>query len=645
MQSDGPHRAGVTERLRESAAFHTRRLFFVVGDAVALALSVIVAAWIRFDGRIPPEVTAQLPLAATLAVVLKLVAFATQRMYALSWSQVGLDEMIAVFRGVTLGSIAFSLAVFALKFSGELAGFPRTVLVIDYVLTLNAIGAFRMGRRVFDYVLRRSPQAGRAALIVGAGTAGDQLARSLRQTPASGYVPVGFIDDDPAKVGAIIHGLRVLGDRSRLPPIIAQHGIEAVLIAMPSAPSRVIRNVVSLARDAGVREIRIVPGLDRLLNGRLSFTDLREVQLTDLLGRQVVHIDAPAVRHWLQGRQVLVTGAGGSIGAELCRQIAQFHPSGLILLDRDESGLFWIEQEMNQVKQPATAVLADIRDAQRMADVLRYLKPHVVFHAAAYKHVGLMERHPEDAVATNILGTRAVAEASRQVGVEKFILISTDKAVDPTSVMGVTKRIAEQICLALNAQGPTRFLAVRFGNVLGSRGSVVPLFQERIRRGEPLVIRGSNMRRYFMATSEAVLLVLQAAGPMGQGGEIYVLDMGEPVKILDLARELIRLSGLEPEADVPIVFADPEPGEKEHEDLLTAEEGTLATRHDLIFVARPVPSVSAATLPEHLAALEQAVRAHDLTRLLAILQQMVPTYSPSDLILNMARERSLAGPT
>jgi len=347
----------------------------------------------------------------------------------------------------------------------------------------------------------------------------------------------------------------------------------------------------------------------------------------------VVKIDTVDVEAWLRSRVVLVTGAGGSIGSELCRQISPFHPQGLILLDRDESDLFWMEQELKRLEQPGTAVLADVRDAARMREVLAQYRPHVVFHVAAYKHVGLMERHLEDAVDTNIFGTLTTARASVEAGVEKFILISTDKAVNPTSVMGVTKRIAEQVCLALGEQNVTRFLAVRFGNVLGSRGSVIPFFQDKIRRGDPIVVRGANMRRYFMATSEAVLLVLQAA-VMGRGGEVFVLDMGEPVRILDLAKELIRLSGLQPDTDVPIVFGDPEPGEKEHEDLLSAEEGTAATRHDRIFIARDRSVAAGNDVIDQVARLEPLIKTHDVDGLVAVFQQLVPTYQPSTFLLS-----------
>jgi FlaA1/EpsC-like NDP-sugar epimerase len=607
-----------------------RRLaLFLLGDCLLLVFSLLLAASLRFDGIIPPDTARQIPVVIALSLLTKVPSFASQGLYSLSWSQVGVEDMIVVIRGATLGSVVFSTFAFALKHTPILVGFPRSVLLIDYIITVSVIAAFRVWRRLYQHVTHPYRRSGRSALIVGAGAAGEELARSLRSAPA-GYLPVGFVDDDRRKWGTRIHGLRVLGDRARLPAIVRQHNVEAVLIAIPSGTSRLIRSIVSAARQAGVTEIRIVPGLDRILDGHVSFTDLREVQLADLLGREVVKIDTAAVEGWLRGSIVLVTGAGGSIGSELCRQIARFRPRELVLMDCDETGLFNVEQEMRDLRQPATTLLMDIRDRDRVPDAFRTIRPDVVFHAAAYKHVGLMERHPEQAVSVNILGTQVVATAAADAGVEKFVLISSDKAVKPTSVMGVSKRVAEQVCLALNDRGSTRYLAVRFGNVLGSRGSVVPVFQDKIRRGEPLTIRGRNMKRYFMAVSEAVLLVLQA-GVAGQGGEVFVLDMGEPVQIVDLARELIRLSGLEPDQDVPIVFADPEPGEKEHEDLLAAEEGTIATPHERIFAARGAPNVSADELFAGVEVLEEMLTQHDLARILETLRTLVPTYQPSQL--------------
>ncbi len=608
-----------------------RRLALLAADATLLLLGLLLAYWLRYDGHALSAMrTAGALTIVALDLMAKLTIFGALGLYALSVSQMGMEDMGTILRAVALGAVTFSGAVLAVN---RATGWevPGAVLLIDAVLTLCVITGSRLALRVW---YTRSEQAGKGstALIVGAGVAGEQLASSLRSTPDSGYVPIGFLDDDAAKHGSVIHGLRVLGSLRRLAEVVRAHSVEAVLIAMPSASSHAVRSVVSLAQEAGVREIRIIPGLERILKGQTNFTDLQQVQLDDLLGRQVVTIDTAMVGAWLRGRRVLVTGAAGSIGSELCRQIASFRPKEIIPLDCDETGLFWIERDLKRLDQTVAPVIEDVRDAQKMRDLFREVRPDVVFHAAAYKHVGLMEQHPLQAVQTNVLGTLAVGAAAQDAGVERFVLISTDKAVNPTSVMGVSKRVAEQVCLALNGKGETHYLVVRFGNVLGSRGSVVPLFQDQIRRGEPLIVRGANTQRYFMVTSEAVLLVLQA-GAMGRGGEVFVLNMGNPIRVLDLAQELIRLSGLRPYTDVPIIVADPQPGEKELEDLLTAEDGTVITQHERIFVAGRTPLTDPDSFLMGVGSLEAMIRAGDVGGVVRAMQALVPTYRPSHLVL------------
>jgi FlaA1/EpsC-like NDP-sugar epimerase len=611
--------------------YRYRRISFAACDAALIAVAFVAAVWLRFDGRVPAPILEALPRFIVLGVLTKLIAFYGLRLYDISWSQIGMEDMITVLRAVTAGSVSFWLVTLAFSEYSRVVFVPRAIILIDYVICLHLVGMFRMSRRVLEY-WGRQPDHGRPALIVGAGSAGEQLARSLRQTPAAGYAPLGFVDDDPQKVGTLVRGFRVLGTREQLREIVREHNVRAVLIAMPSAPSPVIRDVVSRCRAENLSEIRIVPGLDRLLNGRISFTDLREIELTDLLGREVVRIDAKEVAHWLHGRTVVVTGAAGSIGSELSRQVAQFAPKHLVLVDCDESGLFHVEHDVCPSGVPTTGVLLDVRNSEKVQSIFRELRPNIVFHAAAYKHVGLMERYPDEAVLTNVFGTVSVAEASVASGVDSFVLISTDKAVRPTSVMGATKRLAEHVCLALDARCGTRFVITRFGNVLGSRGSVIPLFQEKIRRGDAITIRGAHMRRYFMAVSEAVLLVLQA-GAMGKGSEVFVFDMGEPVEIAHLAHELIRLHGLEPGRDVPIIFAEPAPGEKDCEDLLTAEEGAVATQRDRIFVARTSALPDPASLRTQLGMLRRAAEERDVAGILDVLRLLVPTYEPSNLVV------------
>lgn len=618
-----------------------RRLFLAAMDAAVLLGVLWLDYWLRYDGRTAVVLQTARPLAiAGLDLTVKLAIFGALGLYAVSVSQMGMEDVRVILRAVAAGAAGYAAAAGILA---RAAGnpVPGPLLAIDGALTLCGILGPRLAFRA--WASRREAARGHrtAALIVGAGVAGQQLASSLCRTPESGYVPVGFLDDDVAKQGSVIHGVRVLGPLRRLGDVARARGVDAVLIAMPSAPSTTIRRVVAMANDAGVRRVQIIPGLERILQGRASSADLQQVQLDDLLGRRVVTIDTALVEAWLRNRRVLVTGAAGSIGSELCRQIARFRPDVLIPLDHDETGVFWSARELERLGQSAVPAVEDVRDARRMRDLFRRLRPDVVFHAAAYKHVGLMEQHPLQSVHTNVLGSLAVAAAARDARVERFVLISTDKAVNPVSMMGATKRVAEQVCLALNAHGPTRYTVVRFGNVLGSRGSVIPLFQEQIRRGEPLTVRGANTQRYFMVTSEAVLLVLQA-GAMGQGGEVFVLDMGQPVRILDLAEELIRLSGLRPHADVPIIVADPLPGEKEAEDLLTAEDGTVVTPHRQIHVARRTPPADPDWLLAAVASLEPLVRAGRAADTVQALQALVPTYRPSTVVLAETRHADAA---
>lgn len=414
------------------------------------------------------------------------------------------------------------------------------------------------------------------------------------------------------------------------------------MIAMPSAPSRTIRETVELGRRAGLKQIKILPGIYAIVTGHVRLADIREVQVEDLLGREPVRIDVREIESYLKDKKVLVTGASGSIGMELCRQIMRFGPKRLIALDQDETGLFNLGftildfgfESMRSIARGSdpeirgprmVPIVGDVRDRAKIERVFEENRPDVVFHAAAYKHVPMMELHPDEAVKNNVFGTLVVAEAARRWGSEKFVFISTDKAVNPRSVMGATKRVAEMLVQSLNGRGRTKFVAVRFGNVLDSRGNVISVFREQIRRGGPVTVTHEDMRRYFMMASEAVLLVLQA-GVMGEGGEVFVLDMGEPVNIMDLAKEMIRLSGYEPDKDIPIVITGPRPGEKISEELLGSEEGTMATKHEKIFVARMKDRVSEEMLRMGLKKLKDAAERNDRGEILGLLKELVPTY-------------------
>ena len=616
-----------------------RSLPFLLGDLGLLAFALYGAFWLRFDGRIPEHWLDSLWLYGLIAWAAKLPVFWRLGLYALSWAHVSARELARV--GLAVGIAQALLGAFYFLLGRELAALglaplPRSVWLLDGLLSLVFVGGFRGAERVRRlFRLGRRPGKGRRVLIVGAGNAGAQLVRAMLDDPGAGLVPLGFTDDDPQKQGLTIHGVRVLGTRQEIPELVSRYGVEELLIAMPSTPPRVIKETVALARRAGLKRVRVVPGLQQLVSGNLTLQDVREVRLEDVLGREPVRINTDEMKRFLRGKRVLVTGAAGSIGSELCRQVLKFDPEALIALDQDESGLFRLELELDDHIPKRTSwvtIVGDVRDVSRMERLFEEHKPEVVLHAAAYKHVPLMEQHPEEAVRTNVRGTQGVAEAALRAQSEKFVLISTDKAVNPTSVMGATKRAAEQIILTLNAKAqregkPTRYVAVRFGNVLGSRGSVFPVFQEQIKRGGPVTVTHPDMKRYFMLPSEAALLVLQA-GAMGRGGEVFVLDMGEPIRIVELAREMIHLAGLEPDRDVPIVFTGERPGEKLFEELLTAEEGTDATKHERIWVARLGDPPPEGELFAALEALYRAAEAGDRAEIVKRLRGLVPTYRP-----------------
>jgi len=600
---------------------------FLLADALVIALSLYLAFLLRFEGAIPLRYQAMFRSLIPIALGIKLLSLFLFRAYRFSWAYVGLEDLFNVVMACGVGSLALAALLFLLHNSPAFLGFPRATLAIDFALTMIGLTGIRLSKRIAGLLFGGKPQArmGKRTLIVGAGEAGEQLVRSLKREEKAGFWPIGLVDDDPHKRGLLIHGVPVLGPRARLPELIRSREVEAVIIAMPSAPARVIRETVELVRQGGVKEIKIVPFLSELYTGEVKVSAVREVRPEDVLPREPVSVDLESLGRFLRGKKVLVTGAAGSIGSELCRQILRFSPAKLLALDFDETGLFWLEMELGKTFPEANmqALLVDIRDRARVASILQAERPDLVFHAAAYKHVPILEFNPQEAVKTNVFGTKIVVEEACRAGVEAFVLISTDKAVNPISVMGMTKRVAEMVILAAGRQSSTRCMAVRFGNVLGSRGSVIPVFLEQIRRGGPVTVTHPEMERYFMTTSEAVLLVLQAAA-MGRGGEVFVLDMGKPVKILDIAKELIRFHGLEPDKDIPIVFTGIRPGEKLREELLTAEEGTEATKHKQIFVARMSAEISETELSKYLEKLEElATFASDGKTIKNVLREMI----------------------
>lgn len=610
-------------------------LVFLILDAISVNLAYFGALVLRFDGAVPPQYFQTWLYLAPGITVVTLATYFFCSLYKKLWSYASVREVYEILRGVTLANLLVVAGAYILVYpAGFVDPLPRSIYLLAWLLNLIFAGGSRFSLRSLRE-FRRTPAPSlqkvenpgqsradstgseggkknrRRALIVGAGDAGAMVARELKNHPSLGLEPVGFIDDDQRKHGLYLLELPVLGGREAIPHIASEWQIEEIIIAMPSAPGRVIREIVEICKQTGAR-LKTLPGVYELIDGRVRVSQLRDVQIEDLLGREPVQLDLEEIAAYITGKTVLVTGAGGSIGSELCRQTARFRPARLVLVDNSENNLFEIEQELKERFSglEVQAELADVRDRTLIRRIFDTFRPEVVFHAAAHKHVPLMERCPEQAVSNNIWGTYVVAAEAQKVRTQVFILVSTDKAVRPRSVMGATKRAAELVVQHLDAKSkdeglPTRFAAVRFGNVLGSRGSVLPIFKRQIAQGGPLTVTHPEMVRYFMTIPEAVQLIIQA-GALAEGGEIFVLDMGEPVKIVDLARDLIRLSGLEPDRDIEIKFTGIRPGEKLKEELFTPEEKKATTRNKRIFVARSSSSKRdldiAATLVEKLEA-------------------------------------------
>ena len=563
----------------------SKHLLLLLIDIALLNIALWFSFYLRYEGRIPLSFMQAWGYLALAMVTIRIVCFVVFGLYQSLWSYSSLPELLQIFKAVLVSSILQYLVNDILDF-----GISRSVFVIDFgvvlILTGGARLAIRMRRELLNgWDSRHKPV--KRILVVGAGYTGALLIREMLREHTSTHRPVAVVDDDPSKISRRLHGVPVVGKLDQVAQVSRKYDIDEILVAIPSAPRSRLREVVNQARKTGL-PVRILPGILAMANGEVSFNQAREVRIEDLLGRKPVRVNLAEIAGYLQGERILVTGAGGSIGSELCRQISRFSPGILLLLGRGENSIYEIDQELSS-SFPAVrkkAIIADVRDRMKMERIFRDYRPTVVFHAAAHKHVPLMEDAPDEAIKNNIFGTKNMAELADKYRAKRFVLISTDKAVHPTSVMGATKRVAEKIVQYMAAHSKTKYCAVRFGNVLGSRGSVVPLFQKQIAAGGPVTITHPEMTRYFMTIPEAVSLVIQA-GAMEETGEIFLLDMGEPIRIVDLARDLIRLSGFEPDEDIKIQYCGVRPGEKIYEELLTAEEGITTTKHERIYVSKP----------------------------------------------------------
>ncbi len=583
--------------------FLSRTSQFLIDIAVLLT-AFLLAVVVRFDWNVPSGMLRSLLIVMPYVVLLQYASLSLFGITRFSWRFISLRDAVQILAAISVSSaVLVALRLLSPRIAGDLplaryGIVPFGVLLADFIFAFIGLSGVRALRRLIgerNASQRHSdpPETHARTLLVGAGQGGVLVAQEITRRPDLGIVPLGFIDDDPVKQGARIHGLKVLGTSKDIARLSRQHGATEALITISNAPGTVIRSITERCKAAGL-QVKIVPGTYQIVGGRVNLSRIRDVAIEDLLRRDPVRLDTDSVADLVRGRSVLVTGAGGSIGSELCRQVAAYGPSELVLVERCENNLFEIHSELRSrfPKLDFVPAIADITDRVRMESVFTDHQPRIVFHAAAHKHVPMMEWNPAEAVKNNVVGTRIVADLADTHGVERFVMISTDKAVNPTSVMGATKRAAELYVQALSLRSGTFFATVRFGNVLGSAGSVIPIFRKQIQRGGPITVTHPEMTRYFMTIPEAVQLVTQAA-TLSQGGEIFILDMGRPVKIVDLAHDLIRLSGLEPDRDIEIEFTGIRPGEKLFEELSTTKESVERTAHPKIFVG----AYDAPTLP------------------------------------------------
>jgi FlaA1/EpsC-like NDP-sugar epimerase len=611
----------ILARIRASGRLWNALL--VVLDAAVVVVATTLAYYARFEGAPPEPFARWVPSLVVVSTLVFVVLFSLFGLYRLVLRFVGVDTLLRLLAAVGVGASMLLAADLIMPLEESMRPVPFGVLFIQAMLVFIGSAAARLAARVFVYLRSARPGVGRRVLIVGAGSAGSLLLREIQNRPDLELSVVGFLDDQPGIRGRTLGGVPVLGDTADLADVVARKGVEEVIVALPSAPRETVRRILNAAADAGI-QTRVMPALV-IAKGSVSLRDLRSVDVEDLLGRELTPIDTEQVRETLADKVVAVTGAAGSIGAELCRQIIRFTPARLVLIEIDESRLYELWLELSAISPDVPVMcICDIRDASKLNDVFAVHRPNVVLHAAAYKHVPLMELEPAEAIKTNVLGTLQVIEACERHGVERLVLISTDKAVAPVNVMGFTKSLAERVMLHAVQRGTLNAVAVRFGNVLASRGSVVPIFEEQLRHGGPLTVTDAEVTRYFMTIPEASRLVLQAQA-IGTPGDVFVLEMGEPVKIVDLARKMIALSGVP--ADITLVGL--RPGEKLHEVLVTESEQLVPTEREKILRVDRV-SVPGPTFEADIAGLVSAAVTGDRGSMTTAIERLEPGFAERD---------------
>lgn len=599
----------------------TRGLFFLAGDTLALIISSLVAYAILLPFA---ESVRPLPAEYTGLMIISLLAgLAVFRMYVVNWRYMSIRELVRIFSGLTLGGL-FALAIAELFLNP--GNFEYAFTAMSLINALLLVGGFRISKRMYIELVAAPKKRKKHTIIFGGESEGEQILRDILKNEHWNLNVRGMFDDR-IMPGLLLHGTRFLGGRSEMIDYVRNHDVDQLIVAFPEIPKKDLKDIIDEVKTIRPdMNIKVLPSFHSLTDDPVGVKHIRDISIEDILGREPVNIDMESIRSSVTGKTVMVTGGGGSIGSELVRQCAKLKPAKLVMLDVDETELFHIENELKAYGSILVPCVANVADERKMDRIFKEHRPEVIFHAAAYKHVPMMESFPDEAIRVNVGGTRILANLACKYEVSKFVMVSTDKAVNPTNVMGATKRVAEEICMSFNGICDTRFISVRFGNVLGSRGSVVPLFMEQISNGGPVTLTHPKMQRYFMTIPEAVLLVMQA-GSMGDGGEVFVLDMGDAVKIIDMAKDLIRLHGLEPHKDIQIEITGLRPGEKLFEELLNAEEGVSDTQHKEIFKAICSRKLGKEELDERIDAIFAIIDKGDMSPIRKSLREIVPTFN------------------
>lgn len=593
----------------------------IIIDLILVNLALLFSFILRFDEAWMQYF--QINYLVAITVISFLVLYFSS-LYNKMWQYASMSELYSIFKATIMINTLFVIYIYFFR-----VGFPRSIIAINLMTDIFLLGGMRFSLRLLKDFLNRnqSNNSQKRVLIIGAGDAAEIIIREMQKHPEIGKKVIGLVDDDPSKQALEIHGHKVLGKTKKIPQLIEEYDVDEVIIAIPSAEGKTIKRFYELSNKKDVK-VEIVPGVYEILKGDVSLNQIREIKVEDLLRRDQVDLITNEISAYLKDRTILVSGGGGSIGSEICRQVAKFDPGKIIILDINENTTYFLERDLKDQYPDLDliSIIGSIRDKNKLEKVFREHSPDVVFHAAAHKHVPLMETSPEEAVKNNIMGTRNLAKTAAEFEIERFVLISTDKAVNPTNVMGASKRAAEMVIQTINKKTKTKFMAVRFGNVLGSQGSVIPLFKKQIASGGPLTVTHKDITRYFMTIPEASQLVIQA-GALGKGGEVFVLDMGEPVKIMDLAEDLIALSGLTPYEDIDIDVIGLRPGEKLYEELLCDTEDNIATEHERIFINN-LGAVDQKFLDQHLSKLEKLAEKATGPEIITALVDLVDTYQP-----------------